>query len=365
MDHDRRENLRLAALTKVFGERRADRVIAVDHLSLEVAAGEFVVLLGPSGCGKTTALRLIAGFEAPTSGDIFLGARRLTALLPNQRDIGYVFQNYALFPHLTVLQNVTYGLEAHGVPASERRRRVSGALDLVGLTGLEARYPHQLSGGQQQRVAIARTVVLQPTVLLFDEPLSNLDARLRIQTRADLRALQRRLGITALYVTHDQDEAMYLADRIALMDRGRLLQVGTPETLYRRPANRFVAEFLGRTTFVPAEILSVDDHRTVVRALGAVLEVPVGARDLPPGAAAALGVRSEAIGLAAGVCGGAIQGILIQSVFLGDHAEYVVQVGGVCLTVEMQEPKDRFREGAPVSVTIDPHRVVLFPAEPR
>jgi iron(III) transport system ATP-binding protein len=359
------EALRLIELTKVFDDHRtAAAVVAVDHMSFEVGAGEFVVLLGPSGCGKTTILRLIAGFEEPTSGDVCLGPRRLTGLLPNRRDIGFVFQNYALFPHLTIFQNVVYGLEARGVPARERRRRVGEAMDLVGLAGLEARYPHQLSGGQQQRVAIARAVVVQPKVLLFDEPLSNLDAKLRVQTRMELRALQRRLGITTVYVTHDQDEAMYMADRIAVMNVGRLIQVGTPEALYRRPANRFVAEFLGRTSFVPGEVLDVDHVRTMVRALGAVMELPGGSGTLRRGAGAVLGIRSESIRLSPDLRDGALQGVLIQSAFLGDHFEYVVEIGGVRLmAVAVQDSGVRLREDAPVAVSIDPHGVLILPAE--
>ncbi len=358
------EALRLDTLTKVFGDRRAGRVIAVDHLSLEVAAGEFVVLLGPSGCGKTTVLRLVAGFEDPTSGDAYLGERRLTAFLPNRRDIGFVFQNYALFPHLTIFQNVVYGLEAHGVSASERHQRVREALDLVGLTGLERRYPHQLSGGQQQRVAIARAVVVEPKVLLFDEPLSNLDAKLRVQTRMELRSLQRRLGITTLYVTHDQEEAMYLGDRIAVINAGRLVQVGTPEVLYRRPVNQFVAEFLGRTTFVPAEVLEVNQGRTVIRALGSVIELSESSGMLRSGTAVQLGIRSEAIRLVAQGRRGAPRGVLRQLAFLGDHFEYVVDVAGVHLTaVTTQDPGVPLKEGALVSLEVDPHGVVLFPSE--
>jgi len=252
MENDRKRGtgaLRLVDLTKVFGDHRADRVVAVDHLSLEVAAGEFVVLLGPSGCGKTTVLRLVAGFEEPTSGDVYLGDRQLTSLLPNQRDIGFVFQNYALFPHLTVFQNVAYGLEAHGVPAPERRRRVEEALELVGLPGLGARYPHQLSGGQQQRVALGRAIVRNPVLYLMDEPLSNLDAQVRASVRAEIKQLQRALGVTTLYVTHDQVEAMTLADRMAVIHRGAVQQVGPPLDVYRTPANEFVARFLASPRF--------------------------------------------------------------------------------------------------------------------
>ncbi len=356
------EALRLVELTKAFADQRVGRVVAVDQLSLEIAPGEFVVLLGPSGCGKTTTLRLVAGFEEPTAGEVYLGTRRLTGMLPNHRNIGFVFQNYALFPHLSVWQNVAYGLEAHGVPPRERHRRSADAVDLVGLTGLEARYPHQLSGGQQQRVAIARAVVLEPKVLLFDEPLSNLDAKLRVQTRVELRSLQRRLGITTVYVTHDQDEAMYLADRIAILDRGRLVQVGTPEVLYRHPATRFVAEFLGRTVFVPAEVLDVDPLRTVVRALGTVMELADGLGTSRKGTTASLGIRSEAVRLTPDKREGALRGIVTQSAFLGDHLEYVVEVSGVRLVAVMAYGSaPRLGEGASVWVEVDPLGVILLP----
>jgi iron(III) transport system ATP-binding protein len=356
------EALRLVELTKGFGDPRGGRVMAVDHLTLEVAPAEFVVLLGPSGCGKTTILRLVAGFEEPTVGEVYLGTRRLTGLLPNRRNIGFVFQNYALFPHLTVLQNVAYGLEAHGVPPRERHHRITDALDLVGLGGLEARYPHQLSGGQQQRVAIARAVVLEPKVLLFDEPLSNLDAKLRVQTRVELRALQRRLSITTLYVTHDQDEAMYLADRIAILDKGHLIQMGTSEVLYRHPATRFVAEFLGHATFVPAEVLAVDPRRTVVRTLGTVLELTDGHSTVHPGTTVALGIRSEAVRLVTEKREGAVPGTVTRFAFLGGHLEYMVEISGVRLAAVMpQGSAPRLGEGAAVWVEIDPHGVVLLP----
>ncbi len=356
------ETLRLSELTKEFRDPRGGGVMAVDRLNLEVAPAECVVLLGPSGCGKTTILRLVAGFEEPTAGEVYLGMRRLTELLPNRRNIGFVFQNYALFPHLTVSQNVAYGLEAHRIPLQVRRNRIADALQLVGLKGLEDRYPHQLSGGQQQRVAIARAVVLEPKVLLFDEPLSNLDAKLRVQTRGELRALQRRLGITTLYVTHDQDEAMYLADRIAILHQGQLIQVGTAEGLYRHPATRFVAEFLGHTTFVPAEVLDADPRRTVVRTLGMVLVLVDGSSTVQPGTTVALGIRREAVRLATDKREGTVQGTIRGWAFLGDHLEYDVEISGVrFVAVLPQSSAPRLEEGAAVWVEIDPHGAVLLP----
>jgi ABC-type Fe3+/spermidine/putrescine transport system ATPase subunit len=242
----------------IIGVRRAfGTVRAVDGVDLEVRQGEFFTLLGPSGCGKTTLLRMIAGFCELDAGEIRFGERRIDGLPAHLRDIGMVFQNYAVFPNLSVAGNVAYGLKARRIAAAEIARRVDDALALVQLGGMGERLPHQLSGGQLQRVAIARALVIQPQVLLFDEPLSNLDARLRVSMRGEIRALQKSLGITALYVTHDQEEAMSVSDRIALMNQGRLEQVGVPGEIYRHPASRFAAEFMGTTNLVEARVLGL------------------------------------------------------------------------------------------------------------
>ena len=230
-------------------------VRAVDGVNLTVGDGEFFTLLGPSGCGKTTLLRMIAGFCELDAGEIRFGARRIDQLPAHTRDIGMVFQNYAVFPNLTVAGNVAYGLKARKVAAAELAKRVDEALALVQLGGYGERWPHQLSGGQLQRVAIARALVIRPQVLLFDEPLSNLDARLRVSMRAEIRELQKSLGITAIYVTHDQEEAMSVSDRIALMQSGKLEQVGAPAEIYRNPASRFAAEFMGTTNLLPVGAL--------------------------------------------------------------------------------------------------------------
>src|SRR4051812_22616386 len=242
----------ISNVRRTFGTVRA-----VDGVDLTVEEGEFFTLLGPSGCGKTTLLRMIAGFCELDSGDIRFGERRIDRLPAHVRDIGMVFQNYAVFPNLTVAGNVAYGLRARRVPADEAVRRVEEALALVQLSGFGERQPHQLSGGQLQRVAIARALVIRPQVLLFDEPLSNLDARLRVSMRGEIRALQKALGITAIYVTHDQEEAMSVSDRIALMNAGRLEQVGVPVEIYRKPASRFAAEFMGTTNLVEARQLGL------------------------------------------------------------------------------------------------------------
>jgi len=235
--------------------KRFDETVAVADLSLEIRPGEFVTLLGPSGCGKTTTLRMIAGFETPTAGRILFEGREITRLSPQRRGFGMVFQNYALFPHLDVFENVAFGLRTRGARNDEIARRVEEALALVDLAGYGRRKVQELSGGQQQRVALARALAPEPRVLLLDEPLSNLDAALRERTRAELRALLKRLGITAIFVTHDQEEAFDLADRIAVLSGGRLQQMDTPEALYQRPANAFVASFLGRANFLDATVL--------------------------------------------------------------------------------------------------------------
>lgn len=232
-------SVRLVNITRKF-----DSIIAVSDMNLEVQDGEFFSLLGPSGCGKTTILRMIAGFCIPTAGEIFFGDRSVSTLPPNKRNTGMVFQNYALFPHMTVSENVAFGLRARKIPAPERQERVSGALKLVDLVGLENRKVPQLSGGQQQRVALARAIVIEPEILLMDEPLSNLDAKLRRETRDQLKELQRKLNITTIYVTHDQEEALLLSDRIIVLDKGVCQQLGPPDEIRDHPANDFVASFL-------------------------------------------------------------------------------------------------------------------------
>ena len=241
--------LRIDGVSKRYGE-----VDAIRAVTLDVADGEFVVLLGPSGCGKTTTLRVVAGFAEPDSGSVALGERDITRLPPWKRNAGLVFQNYALFPHLTVAQNVAFGLEMRKIGAAETARRVGDALQLVRLEPLAQRLPRQLSGGQQQRVALARALVFHPDVLLLDEPLSNLDAKLRQDVRVEIRELQRKLGLTTVMVTHDQEEALTMADRLVVMQDGAVRQVGTQQDLYERPCDRFVAAFVGRSTFIEGEI---------------------------------------------------------------------------------------------------------------
>ncbi len=287
--------LRLENLTRRFGE-----TVAVDGVSLDVAAGEFLTLLGPSGCGKTTTLRMIAGFETPTSGRIVVGDRNVSALPPQKRDVGMVFQNYALFPHLDVWENVAFGLKSRGDRRDTLAPAVERALALVEMEPYARRKVQALSGGQQQRVALARALAPEPPLLLLDEPLSNLDAALRERTRDELRALLKRLGMTAVFVTHDQEEAFALSDRVAVLNRGRLQQLGTPEDLYGAPANAFVASFLGRANFFAATVDSVDgDHALCRLAAGGAWRARL-AGDAPRAASAAvrLMVRPEALELA-------------------------------------------------------------------
>ena len=265
--------IRLEALTKQFSHRTRGELYAVRDVTLEVPPGQFLTLLGPSGCGKTTTLRMIAGFEPPTRGRVFLGDAEVTGLMANRRNIGFVFQNYALFPHLPVFENVAYGLRVRKLGGDAIRRAVGEVLELVGLAGYERQFPHQLSGGEQQRVALARAVVIRPQVLLFDEPLSNLDAKLRVHMRSEIRRLQERLSITAVYVTHDQDEAMAISDRIAVMNRGEIVQLSTAEDLYARPATAFVAQFIGRTNVVPGRVIEIGGGGAVVDVNGRRLTV--------------------------------------------------------------------------------------------
>ncbi len=252
--------LTIADITAHYGTTKV-----LEDLSLTVAEGELVSLLGASGCGKTTTLRLVAGFLQPTAGRITLGPKDLTRLPAHQRDIGLVFQNYALFPHLSVRENVAFGLKQRRIPGEERRRRAGAMLDRVGLAHLADRLPAALSGGQRQRVALARALVIEPPLLMFDEPLSNLDAKLRVDMRVEIRQLQRANGTTALYVTHDQEEAFSISDRVAIMHQGRIMQLDTPETLYQRPANAFVARFVGFENLIPLTVTGRDGASVTAR----------------------------------------------------------------------------------------------------
>ena len=271
----------------------------VGPISFSVEAGEFVSLLGPSGCGKTTTLRCVAGFETPSEGGIFLAGDRIDEKPPNRRNIGLVFQNYALFPHLTVFENVAFGLRLRRTDKAAMKERVYRALDLVGLPDLAGRRPEQLSGGQQQRVAIARSIVLEPRVLLFDEPLSNLDLKLRLQMRTELRALQRRLGKTAVYVTHDQGEALALSDRVVVMSEGRVEQIGSPREIYERPANAFVAEFIGNSNLLDVTFVETTTEATTVRTK-AGLVLHARSRSCGPGSRLVAVIRPEHIRIVSG-----------------------------------------------------------------
>ncbi len=252
--------IQLKDIVKRFGTLEA-----VSHVSLEIHDGELFTLLGPSGCGKTTILRLIGGFHKPDNGEIYFDGRPVTPVPPYERNIGMVFQNYALWPHMTISDNITYGLKLKKLPKAEIADKVSHVLKLVNLLGLEKRYPGQLSGGQQQRVALARALVLNPDVLLLDEPLSNLDAKIRVQVRAEIRKLQKELGITTIYVTHDQEEALTLSDRIAVINLGKLLQIGSPRDLYERPRNPFVADFIGINNLIPGNVQEINTPEKWVR----------------------------------------------------------------------------------------------------
>src|ERR1700692_1758542 len=249
--------IRLEGMSATMRDRNRGEITAVRDVDLDVRPGELMTLLGPSGCGKTTTLRMIAGFQEPSSGKILIAGRDVTHVPANQRDIGFVFQNYALFPHLTIFGNVAYGLQVRNKSASEIQRAVAEALELVGLAGLGEGLPHELPGGQKQPVARARAIIIRPRVLLFDEPLSNLDAKLRVSMRGEIRHLQQTLKITTVYVTHDQEEAMAISDRIAVMEAGRIAQLDTAEALYRRPTSAFVAGFIGRANLLRATVESI------------------------------------------------------------------------------------------------------------
>ncbi len=301
---------------KTFGA-----LTAIPDLSLTIEPGTLVTLLGPSGCGKTTTLRMLAGLEHPTAGKILIGGKDVTMLPANERDVSMVFQSYALFPHMNARDNVAYGLESSGFSRKESREKAEEGLALVGLAGMGQRLPAELSGGQQQRVAVARALVLEPQVLLLDEPLSNLDARLRRRVRTEIRELQQRLGFTAVYVTHDQDEALAVSDRIIVMKDGEIAQSGAPRDLYESPASSFIADFMGEANVIACEVIGIHGNEAAIRIGGIEHRVPAGRAR--PGAAS-LAVRPGAVTLGEGG-GVGLAGRILHSAYLGDHVEYEVE----------------------------------------
>jgi len=341
-------SIRLENLTKQYKD-----VLAVDDLTLEVEPGTLVCLLGPSGCGKTTTLRMIAGFEDPTAGRILIGDEDVTEMPPYSRPTAMVFQSYALFPHMTVYENVAYGLKARRTPKDEIPGKVQEALALMELVGQDEKSPPQLSGGQQQRVALARALVIRPKVLLFDEPLSNLDAQLRVRMRSELRDIQHRLGISSVYVTHDQEEAFSIADRVAIMNQGKLTQLGSPIDLYQRPADRFVAEFVGLSNVVPAELLGSNDKGADIRVFGQEIHSLQAPSD-PKGPVSVV-LRPEAIEILSG-SKGAVPARVRSMAYVGPLLRYMVAVegDGTELMVDLSNPRmDEFYEdGAEVSLNL-------------
>jgi ABC-type Fe3+/spermidine/putrescine transport system ATPase subunit len=354
--------LRLDHITKQFATTRA-----VHDVSLDVADGEFVTLLGPSGCGKTTTLRLIAGFETPTAGRILLRDTDITTLPPQKRGIGMVFQNYALFPHLNVFDNIAFGLRTTGITSVDIRSRVRETLQSVDLDGFEQRRVQELSGGQQQRVALARAIAPQPRLILLDEPLSNLDAALRERTRIELRALLKRVGITSVFVTHDQEEAFALSDRIVIMSNGRVQQIGSPEVLYNSPVNAFVAAFVGHANLTPARITSVQGERVSC-------ELPGGAHWIvapAPGTAFRIGsharvmTRPEALGIVTrsnDVLPGDVGGVVSTRRFAGAQTFYHVTLANGELVVVGNARSAKIGDTVHVRLA-EPMRAYAFPSE--
>jgi iron(III) transport system ATP-binding protein len=339
------------AVTKRYGA-----AAVVDRVSFRIEAGTLVTLLGPSGCGKTTTLRMIAGLETPNEGRVVIGGRDVTTWAPAERNVSLVFQSYALFPHLTVIDNVAYGPRARGVRPAAAHAQARGVLELLGLTGLEARLPAQLSGGQQQRVALARALVLEPTALLFDEPLSNLDARLRRRVRDEIRALQRRLGLSVVYVTHDREEALAVSDRIIVMDHGRIVEQGAPAELFESPRTRFVADFLAEANIVRGRLLAVHGELGDVEIAGHVVRVPH--RGFEKGDVI-VAIRPDALGLHAADGEGGIAGRVLRAAFVGRVVECTIETAAGELFAIVPGTAGALTAGERVSLSVSPRGLAL------
>jgi len=355
--------VRVEHVTKRFG-----RVTAVDDASFETLPGEMFFLLGPSGCGKTTLLRAVAGLADIDAGEVFIGERRVTAVPAHRRNAAMVFQNYALWPHMTVLENVTFGLSLRGVGRRDRRAAGMKALDIVQMDALAARKPNQLSGGQQQRVALARALAVEPDCLLLDEPLSNLDAKLRLEMRSELRRIHRETALTMLYVTHDQKEALSLADRVALMRDGRIIQTGPPREMYLRPASRFAAAFLGEATFLRGRFQGTENGRALVETVAGPLKAREPAERLPEGAACDVVVRPEAVELVPAKTIKPTNGLRaeVRDVsFLGELEQVTVAVAGHgdVKSVGVPDAARTWAAGDAVWLSFAPEAAGVFPAD--
>ena len=339
-------------VSKIYG----GSVVAVDEISFNIEAGKLVTLLGPSGCGKTTTLRMIAGLDMATKGRILIGDVDVTKLPATDRDVSMVFQSYALFPHMTVGENIGYGLKVSGMNKSEINDRSEDGLKLVGLTGYGTRLPSELSGGQQQRVAVARALVLEPQVLLFDEPLSNLDAKLRRQVREEIREIQTNLGLTVVYVTHDQEEALAVSDRIIVMKNAEIAQEGTPRELYEEPADLFVADFIGDANVVTAEISSIDGDWANVRVGHAETRLP--SRGMKPGSTQ-VAIRPESLQIGDSKLSGSIEAEVVKATYLGSHMEYTLDTAVGELFVVEPDISNPVAIGTTISVSLRDHGIAL------
>lgn len=314
--------LELRNLTKIYGD-----FAAVDHIDLKVQNGEMVALLGESGCGKTTTLRMVAGFTAPNDGQVIVDGKEMNGIPSYKRNVGIFFQNYALFPHLSTYDNVAFGLKLKKLPKAEIQKRVGDILALVKLDGMEKRFPRELSGGQQQRVALARALVTEPSVLLLDEPLSNLDAKLRVEMQVEIKRIQRELGITTIIVTHDQEEAVSLADRVVVMRRGKILQIGSPREVFDRPGDSFVADFMGFSNFIDGEVRGDESGMVHIACQGAVLSVPVDACSFAQGTPVTAAIRPENIHLSQPGAPGSVTGHIETVTYKGNTTR--IEVSGI------------------------------------
>ncbi len=354
MNEKHSSGVELKNVVMTFGEQTV-----LHNINLMIQPGSLTTLLGPSGCGKTTILRLIAGLELPTSGQVFLGDEDVSVLSASQRDVGMVFQSYALFPHMTVGENVGYGLKMMGIAPDDRTIRIKESLDSVGLDGYQSRFIDQLSGGQQQRVALARALVLKPKVMLFDEPLSNLDSKLRRQMREDIRRLQQELAVTAVYVTHDQDEALAVSDEVVVMKEGGIAQQGSPKHLYLSPNSKFVATFMGDANIVEGEILSVDG-KSIIKIGDIEIEADLSMENYKDGKTL-VAIRPEALSLIRSTTEPSLKGTVISRAYIGASTEYRIKVDDKELFLISPTGSEEFELGETVHVLITPPGIAPIP----